>query len=73
MQVYAAPAMTFQADTLEWCKPFSLPELALMIIFLAFSATVCLTGVAAVDPGGYFGFYTGLVTLAAFVYTTCTE
>ena len=61
MQVYAAPAMTFQADTLEW------------IIFLAFSATVCLIGVAAVDPAGYFGFYAVLVTLPAFVYTTCTE
>ena len=66
-QVYSVPAMTFSADTLEWCKPFSLPELVLTTVYFAFTSAICLIGVAAVDPHGYFGFFKVNMMLSAIV------
>ena len=57
LQVLAMPAMTFNVDTLGFCKPFSVLELILALVYFISALIVVFAGAAAVDVAGYFGFY----------------
>lgn len=57
LQVLAMPAMTFNVDTLGFCKPFSLLELIFVLVYFIFATSIVIGGAAAVDVAGYFGFY----------------
>lgn len=57
LQVLSMPAMTFNVETLGFCKPFSLLELILVLAYFIFTLIIIFAGAAAVDVAGYFGFY----------------
>lgn len=57
MQVVAVPVVTFNADTLGFCKPVSLPELLLTLIYCSFSVLIAIVGAARLDVTDFFGFY----------------
>lgn len=56
LQMPIAPAWAFNAGTFGFCKPISLPELLLTLVYVILSVTLALVGGAAVDVTGYFGF-----------------
>ena len=51
-----APAWAFNAGTLGFCKPISLPELLLTLTYVTLSLVLALVGGATMDVTGYFGF-----------------
>lgn len=51
------PAVTFNADTLGFCKLVSLPELFLSLIYFTFSVVIGVVGMATVDVTNFFEFY----------------
>lgn len=57
LQVVAVPAVTFNADTLGFCKLLSLPELFLSLIYFSFSVVIGVVGMATVDVMDFFQFY----------------
>lgn len=57
VQVPGAPAMLFRADIFDFCKPYSLPEMLLTLLYFIGSTLAGFLGVAALDPLNYLGFY----------------
>ena len=49
--------MTFNVDTLGFCKPISLPEFLLTQIYAVFVVLVVSVGVATLDVTDYFDFF----------------
>lgn len=71
-QVYGVPALTFQSDTRNFCKRFSLPEFALIMIFCVICTVAGLYGAAAMDTRNYFGFYKVCCSLSRCVTISAT-
>lgn len=51
-----APAGAFNAGILGFCKPISLPEQLLTLLYVILSFVLALVGGTTMDVTGYFGF-----------------